>query len=156
MKIILHKIEATYPVPLTVIRDREYQLYGEFCISYHTDCGVISFTANAGFKTDGRSGGRLVDLLLPNVGDGNYQRIWLGHDMAYALEEKGITFELANELFRQGLTVSKRNGGAGISSIRAWLAWRGVESHFGRKAYETKDRTDKANKGLVSFGGIGA
>ena len=74
------------------------------------------------------------------------------HTIGYCLgDEKALSFELINDLFRQALKLPKRFGGAGFGAVRAWLAWKGVESYFGRKAFETTDKTDRRNKGLCSF-----
>lgn len=150
-EIRLIKIIA-YPINLLAISDRKFKLQSPVVIDYHTSEGVLRFIAEKGFETDGRSGGPIVDLLMPNIGQAGYRNAWLAHDIGYCLtDEKGISFELANDLFRQALKLPKRFGGAGLSSIRAWMAWKGVESYFGKKAFETKDKTDRRNKGFCSF-----
>ena len=150
-EIRLIKIIA-YPINLLAISDRKYKLETPVIIDYHTSEGVIRVIAEKGFETDGRSGGPIVDLLLPNIGKAGYRNAWLFHDIAYSLtDEKGISFELANNLFRQALKLPKRFGGAGMSSVRAWLAWKGVESYFGKKAFDTSDKTDRCNKDLCSL-----
>jgi len=141
-----------YPINLLAISDRKYKLETPVIIDYHTSEGVIRVIAEKGFETDGRSGGPIVDLLLPNIGKAEYRSAWLGHDIMYCLtDEKGASFELANSLFRQALKLPKQFGGAGLSAARVWLAWKCVESYFGRKAFETKDETDRRNKDLCSF-----
>ena len=139
--------------------NRKYATKGEEFVTYFTDMGVIRIKAKKDTWTDGRSGGWFGDLLLPNIGGKSYRPTWFGHDCSYTMaaycESNGmippLSYDLANELFKQALCLPKRLGCAGLSEWRANLAYKAVSTYFGRKAYDTADITDLHNAGKISI-----
>ena len=109
----------------------------------HTDEGKLVYSIESGFITDLRSGGRLVDYIIPHFGTEKYTLAPLVHDASF--QSHCVSFELANEIFRQMLIWS------GVKPWRARVAYWGVSSCFGRMAYNKRDKWDKKNAGKVHF-----
>ena len=66
------------------IGDRLYELYEPISAQINTDEGRIAISVQAGFKFDGRSGGKVIDLFgFPNLGSQNETKAWLMHDLLY-------------------------------------------------------------------------
>jgi hypothetical protein len=156
----LHRVESS-DIDLLVLdeRDRTYETASDGSMRLYTDSGVVELTWEKGTRTDGRSGGFLVDWLIPNVGDKLYRRCWFFHDCAFALASycirqgklPPISFELANELFRAIGSLSRKRGGGGIAKWRMALAEDGVSTKLGRKAYDTTDKSDRKNDGKIQI-----
>lgn len=146
---------ASSDIPLQVIDDRKYRLMAYSSIIYYTDCGAIHYRAYADYMTDGRSGGPVVDLILPNVGNKYYKRTWFPHDLAYGFaaeclsnhQEPPISFETANDLFEQALRLPKSLGGPGLGEFRAGLARAGIDSWIAKSGYDKIDGFDRRNFG---------
>lgn len=146
-------------IGLLIIDDtkREYATDDIGTMAIKTDCGTIVIDWYSGVTTDGRSGGMIVDWLIPNVGDQLYRRAWFAHDCLYSFAShcirKGITppisFETANYLFYGIGTLSRKKGGGGVSKWRMRLAEKGVDTKIGRRAYDTADKSDRHNDGLI-------
>lgn len=160
MKLKVLSVEST-PIDLLVIDERKrlYKTASSGMMLIKTKTGVVRIRWEEGVETDGRSGGWLVDKLIPNVGDEFYRRCWFAHDCMYSFasccERKGESafpsFELANNLFYQIGSLSRKKGGGGVSKWRMLAAERGVSTKFGRKAYDTTDKTDRHNDGKIKI-----
>ena len=160
MKLRVRQVLCPHDIDLIVVDEvkRIFRLASDVDIILITDSGNIRISAKKGFITDGRSGGLLVDMLIPNIGNKYYRRAWFVHDVLYAFaahcEKNGeiapISFELANDLFYRIAVLPKRLGGGGVASWRMRLAKSGVDSCFGRKAYENQDSNDRKNYGLCN------
>lgn len=154
---VVTKIEST-DIDLKILGDRDYVSLApvDMKIRFKHD-PTLHLVVDTEFFSDGRSGGPLVDLLLPNVGHQLYRRCWFPHDAFFCLaaeclvkhQEPPISFETANDIFAQIIDLPKAQGGPGFSAIRAWAAHRGVDSWIGEKAYNTVDRIDRRNFGKV-------
>jgi len=153
-----HVEKGIKAIPLEILGERKYRAIDDVeIIQYLKGEGAVHTKLKKNFLCDGRSGGWLVDLLLPNVGDQYYRRGWGGHDGQYAFAAyckcigviPPVSFELANSLYRQTNTLPRRLGGGGFSKPRSWAAWEGVQTKFGLSAYEKIDGFDEKNFGLT-------
>lgn len=158
----LSKIKVTRVVSpdikLCVIDDRKFVNPAATMIRIETkEDGVIKIYTAAGFETDGRSGGAIVDLLIPNVGNALYRRAWYVHDALFAhaadclshRKEPALSFDTCNDLFFQIGCLPKRQGGGGFATWRMALAKRGVSTKFGELAFDRIDGFDRKNFGKV-------
>ena len=98
--------------------DRLYKVSGGVTIDLVTDEGTLSFTIYDGFLFDGRSGGKLVDWVIPNLGTQDEVVAWLVHDVSFYPDT--VSFELANDLLYLLLRRS------GMGRFRAGLVYRAV------------------------------
>jgi hypothetical protein len=89
-------------IVIVPVKDRLYRIAQSTWIKvYFSDGTYFLLTIKAGFLFDGRSGPKIVDYLLPNLGNQRYLACILLHDsLAYDL---GISFETTNKVFRQCL-----------------------------------------------------
>lgn len=158
MKVL--RVQST-DIDLRVIdeKKRRFSTISPVVTKIFTDCGTFTIVAQKDTEVDGRSGGWFADLILPNVGDKYWRNVWFPHDMIFAhasyCDRNGmipsISFELGNELFYQIGVLPKRLGGGGQPKWKMKIARRGVDSRFGRKAYETTDKTDRMNSGKITI-----
>ena len=107
-----------------------------FWIKVKTNVGTFHYHVDDGLITDGRSGGRFVDFILPHYGSGKYSYSWLIHDLNFIC--KRLSFQLSNSIFYHMLRWS------GVGFIRSRLAYLAVSSPFGLSAYYHVD--DDAQK----------
>lgn len=114
---------------------------GKCCI--RTDAGCLVYTAKVGFRFDGRSGGKLVDWLVPVLGSQSETWAWLCHDILYY--DFDISFETANCLLKQQLVLD-----AGMSNWKASLIRLAVDK-FGRDSFGVDDSSDIANRKLINL-----
>lgn len=129
--------------------NRFYRLFEDLHISIFTDEGTFRFKFKAGFVTNFRSGGILIDRFIDQMGDLWQQAAYLCHDAAYtpcaALKmEHPISRKLADELLRAVLIH------AGMSKFKASLVYNSVRL-FGKPAYEDDDKLTETNSQLFSF-----
>lgn len=85
-------------ISLVPIKDRWYSLAKDVIVRIYTDCGVITVKVKAGFVFDGRSGGKLIDFIVPNLGSQREIACWLVHDVFG--HDLGISFEMTNDILR--------------------------------------------------------
>ena len=84
--------------------ERWYPMKRDNTIWVVTNRGTLRYTYKRDFHFDGRSGGPLVDIVLPNLGTENDVICWLIHDLnGYATY---LSFEDTNEMLRQMLRLS--------------------------------------------------
>ena len=158
----LSKIKVTRvispEIKLCVIDDRKYINPEPTLIRIETkEDGLIKIFTGSEFETDGRSGGSLVDFLIPNVGNALYRRAWYVHDALFALaadclahrKEPPLSFDTCNEIFMQIGCLPKHLGGGGFAKWRMALAKRGVSTKFGELAFDRIDGFDRKNFGKV-------
>ena len=117
------------PVKIYPIKDRLYMVAEGATCCLRTDAGCLVYTVKAGFEFDGRSGGRLVDWLVPNLGTQQETWAWLCHDVLYY--DFDISFETANDLLRQQLRVD-----AGYGRVRSSMICASVD-RFGASSFGT-------------------
>jgi hypothetical protein len=116
------------PVLVYTIRPRWHELLQDTRSLLRTDSGCLYIRADAGFKHDGRSGGRLVDIIAPNLGNQSERWSFLTHDILYY--DFDISFETTNDLLYQQLVLD-----ADYSKLRAWTIKTGVSTEFARKSF---------------------
>ena len=131
------------PVKIYPVKDRLYRIASNAKCCIRTDVGCLIYTANIGFKFDGRSGGKLVDWLVPNLGTQQETWAWLCHDILYY--DFDISFETANDLLRQQLVLD-----AGMSSWKAGLIKYSVD-RFGRSSFGIDDGADITNRRFINL-----
>lgn len=125
------------------VDERRIKLNESIKISVHTGVGVFRFWIDAGFNSDGRSGGLLVDRIIPHYGNEITFLCWLVHDALF--QSHALSFETANVLLDAMLEY------AGYGRIKRGVVGFGVGSFIGRDAYEDADKWDIINKGKVHF-----
>lgn len=123
------------------VGDRLYELTKPVSILIRTDTGSIRVTLLQGFETDGRSGGRFIDWLFPNWGNQRQRACVAVHDALFY--DFGISFETANEILRQMIELVP------MSSIRAWLVYKGVMTDIARKRFGNNTPREEENKKLA-------
>lgn len=82
----------------SIVQDdsRRYVLRGEVNLIVHTSQGSLNVATGAGFVFDGRSGPKIVDWYVPNLGTLEERLAWLVHDCnGYGLD---LSFEDTNLL----------------------------------------------------------
>lgn len=129
--------------------NRLYRICDDINISIYTDKGTFRFFFKAGFVTNFRSGGILIDRIIDQIGDLWQQAAYLCHDAAYtpcaALKmEHPVSRKLADELLRAVLVH------AGMSKFKASLVYNSVRL-FGKSAYEDDDKLTETNSKLFTF-----
>lgn len=146
----IYTIVAEPPhLAVTPMGDRYYKLAQDTQIFVITDVGCLEFFGKQGFITNFRSGGRLVDGIVDQVGDEHKSLIYLIHDMCYTPcdacnGEHPISREMADEFLRAGLEW------AGMGKFKRELVYRSVRL-FGESAYEEDDELTATNRVLFTF-----
>lgn len=131
------------------IGNRRYRLIKPITIDLITTHGNMRFSVLAGFVTDFRSGGPLVDPIIDQLGNYDMQLAYLVHDICYTpcsrLDgEHPVSRKLADDLLDCML---KR---AGMGKFRRFLVNRSVR-WFGSSAYENDDQHTAFNTHLFKF-----
>lgn len=134
---------------VTPLGDRYYKLAQDTNIYVHTDEGCLALFFKAGFITNFRSGGRLVDGFVDQIGDEKKSLIYLVHDAFYTpcescSGEHPVSRLVADVFLREGLAW------AGMGKIKRNVVYYSVRA-FGNKAYEEDDHLTETNKMLFSF-----
>lgn len=128
---------------------RYYSLYKPYVISVYTDVGILTFAFKEKFITNYRSGGKLVDFFIDQIGNAKTQIAYLLHDACYTpcfmlAGEHPVSKKLADELLKAMLIY------AGMSSWKASLVHTSVKL-FGKSAYEEDDNLTEENSKLFTF-----
>ena len=128
MKIIT--FNTSNDIIIEPLEDRWYELKHDVIVNiFLREEGKLVYTAKAGFRFDGRSGGPLADFVVPNLGTQKEVACWLCHDIgAYDLY---LSFSEINDLLAQMLVQS------GVSLFKSWLVKKAVslsDSWFGQPA----------------------
>jgi len=115
------------------ISDRRYRLKFPIELEVKTDVGTLISRYKAGFEFDGRSGPKLIDWYVPNLGS-IFERIgWLNHDgCGYAT---CLDFKSTNRLLQVWLRDE-----AGYSSLKSGLIKNAVS--ISKSWYGVPDPTD--------------
>ena len=129
--------------------NRLYRLATDTIVRIVTDEGNFVFSFDAGFVTNFRSGGIMIDRIIDQIGDTLQQAAYLCHDAAYtpcaALKmNHPISRKLADELLRAVLVH------AGMGRFKASLVYNSVRL-FGKSAYEDDDELTEKNSKLFNF-----
>lgn len=139
---IIKKIEY-YNLNFAPVAERRMKASDDITVKIYTDEGVLKYDIKEGFYTDFRSGGKLVDLVLPWMSNPLYTVAVLIHDANYASQY--LTFEESNNLFKSMLIFS------GLSKFKAFIAKAGVSGFIAREAYNSKDKFDLINENKIMF-----
>lgn len=118
------------------VEERLIRTDEDLYIEIHTDEGVLKYTVASGFVSDGRSGGKLLDWLVPHYGHEKSFITFLVHDINFFSHH--LSFELSNELCDLMMIW------AGYSKFKRFLVRKGL-SWFSRFAYDDISSTDRAN-----------
>lgn len=147
--IIIDTADRRDEICVCPLGNRFYRLATDTIIRIITDEGDFVFSFDAGFVTNFRSGGILIDRIIDQIGDLWQQAAYLCHDGAYtpcaALKmEHPVSRKLADELLRAVLVH------AGMSKFKASLVYNSVRL-FGKSAYEDDDKLTETNSKLFTF-----
>lgn len=148
MKVHDIKID-TMALAVTPLGDRLYKLAQDTTLKVCTDEGVFVFSLQKGFVTNFRSGGRIVDGFVDQIGDEKKALCYLVHDAIYtpcaALGmEHPLSRKKGDELLRAALVW------AGMSRFKASLVYYSVRA-FGHSAYWDDDELTAENSKLFNF-----
>ena len=129
--------------------DRYYELAQDTNMMVYTDIGLWMFGIKAGFVTNFRSGGPLVDMFVDQIGDQQKSLIYLGHDLCYTPcdycnGEHPVSRRLGDEFLRDGLAW------AGMGKCKRNMVYYAVRA-CGNGAYEEDDRLTESNRKLFTF-----
>ena len=143
------KIATNRVLAVTPLGDRLYRLSEPITISIATDEGTLVYSFEAGFVTNFRSGGPLVDRFVDQIGDESKAICYLTHDAAYTpckacSGEHPISKALADKILMESLIL------AGMSKWKAKIVHTAVKL-FGGEAYEEDDELTETNSKLFTF-----
>lgn len=107
----VYKVYGNYKDLLTCLKEvdnRWYKVTKTLRIKIVTNAGTLTCLIFPGFHFDGRSGGRKIDGIVPNLGTAEERLCWLVHDvLAYAT---CLNFAATNDMLNAMLKdVSKYN-----------------------------------------------
>lgn len=140
----------TMALAVTPIGNRLYKLARDTRVEVLTDEGSFVFKFRAGFVTNFRSGGVLVDGFVDQIGDEIKSLCYLAHDAMYTPclvngdAVHPVSRKMADEILRASLVF------AGMSRFKAALVYRSVRL-FGGPAYENDDEFTAANSRLYAM-----
>lgn len=148
MSLVIYGIDHS-SLKVTPIGNRMYKIADPVHIAIHTSEGTLVLDIKPYFVTNFRSGGRLVDGIVDQMGDENKALIYLIHDCFFTRccacnNRHPISKELADIILREGLKFY------GMHPIKAELVYQSVRI-FGRSAYEKDDIWTPTNSTLFSF-----
>lgn len=129
-------------VPLKILK-RRYDLRGVVAADFHFDTGVLRVKTAPRFLFDGRSGPRIIDWYVPNLGSLEERAFWWMHDcLGYG---QSLDFWHTNRALRLGLRDQ-----VGYRPSKAWMVERAVS--ISKSWYGTPDPDDwcACNIGKVS------
>ena len=136
------------------IGDRFYRLSAPLNVNVFTDGKQYLYSFETGFVTNCRSGGKLVDGFIEQIGDTLHQLCWLVHDANYTPCDSPmcegahpVPRDEADELLRAMLKV------AGESRFRRNAIYYSVRL-FGKKAYTEDDQYTGWNAGQFIFSSL--
>lgn len=136
-------------IPVQPLGNRYYAIYFPTKIEIFTDEGTLIFNVKPELKINYRSGGKIVDMFIDQIGNYQTQVSYLVHDMCYTPCQKldmehPVSKELADELLYQMLVY------AGMSKWKAKIVKLSVKL-FGNSAYYEDDELTEKNSKLFSF-----
>ena len=123
---ILQEVRIIKPLAFTPVSTELFALTSPYWVDFITDEGVWKLRNKTSWLTDLRSGSSWIDCLIPKMGNQTYTAGILLHDTCFSGK---MSFDLANEMLRQCMILSKE-----VGPLRAGLAHTAV-SKFGRSHY---------------------
>lgn len=134
---------------VTPMGNRLYRIARDTRVSVKTDEGSFDFCFKAGFVTNFRSGGPIVDRFVDQVGDEKKALCYLVHDAIYTPcaslgGHHPVSREKGDELLRAALLWAK------METYKAVLVYYSVR-WFGESAYEEDDALTSLNSRLFDF-----
>lgn len=128
------------------VKDRIRELDQQIMIYAVTDEGYWIMALEKGFRWNGRSGPRIIDLFVPNEGTEMDALGWLWHDAGGYPDT--VSAPLDNDILRQHRILNCND-----SKAKAWIIWKSVDvTKNAWKAYDWSEVTDKtylANNGKI-------
>lgn len=139
----------TIALAVTPIGNRLYKLARDTKLCVHTDEGLYEFVIKKYFVSNFRSGMRLIDAVVDQIGDEEKSLCYLFHDLIYtpcaALGmEHPLSRKKGDELLHAALIWAK------MPKWKANLVYYSVRL-FGHSAYWDDDALTSANSKLFSF-----
>lgn len=134
---------------VTPMGNRLYRIARDTRVSVKTDEGSFDFYFKAGFVTNFRSGGPIVDRFVDQVGDEKKALCYLVHDAIYTPcaslgGHHPVSREKGDELLRAALLWAK------MEAYKAELVYLSVR-WFGACAYDEDDALTSLNSKLFDF-----
>lgn len=138
-----------FALQVTPMGNRLYRIAKDTRVSVKTDEGCFDFYFKAGFVTNFRSGGPLVDCFVDQVGDEKKALCYLVHDAIYTPcaslgGHHPVSRDLGDELLRAALKWAE------LEAWKAELVYYSVR-WFGECAYEEDDALTSLNSRLFDF-----
>lgn len=127
----------------TPVAERRVKVSEDMHVRIYTDNGVLDYKIKLGYYTDFRSGGKIVDFILPWMSTPLYTLAVLIHDINYS--NHCLSFDLSNDLFSHMLRYS------GLGKFKTKIALFGVSGCLAREAYDNADMFDKLNNDKIFF-----
>jgi len=138
-----------FALEVTPMGNRLYRIAKDTRVTVKTDEGCFDFYFKAGFVTNFRSGGPLVDCFVDQVGDEKKALCYLVHDAIYTPcaslgGHHPVSRDLGDELLRAALKWAE------LEAWKAELVYYSVR-WFGECAYEDDDALTSLNSKLFDF-----
>lgn len=138
-----------FALAVTPMGNRLYRIARDTRVSVKTDEGCFEFFFKAGFVTNFRSGGPLVDCFVDQVGDEKKALCYLVHDAIYTPcaslgGHHPVSRDLGDKLLRAALKWAE------LEAWKAELVYYSVR-WFGECAYEEDDALTSLNSRLFDF-----
>lgn len=116
----LRQIKIIKPLKMAPVDSKYWKLTDDYAVNFVTNEGVYKLYLKAGWITDLRSGGDVINGIVPKWGNKLYMAVILFHDCCWSGH---VSRELSNEFLRQGMVLSGE-----IGTLRASLAYYAVSS----------------------------
>lgn len=131
----IYDIKFSTDIVIQPLKDRLYEIPHDFSIYIRLmGAGKITIRVKKGFVFDGRSGGKLIDLIVPHLGTQHELKCWVLHDLLFY--DILYCFDSTNNILRWDLLNNAKYG-----KFKAWLVWKSVQlfgrSNFGMPVDET-------------------
>lgn len=154
MKVFSIKLNTKYVnakshIDVIPIGERYYKTSFPNGIAISTDVGTFHYAIDNGFVTNFRSGGKLVDTFIDQIGSIYCQLAYLIHDANYTpclslKKEHPLSRKASDELLKAMLVFG------GMSKLKSSLVYNSVRL-FGGSAYDEDDELTEENSKRFTF-----
>ena len=136
-------------IRLRALGNRYYEIAEPLSVVINTDKDILVYHFDAGFVTNFRSGGAIVDSFIDQIGDEAHQICWLIHDSNYTpCDMLNMAHPLSKSDSDKLLRAMLRK--AGESSFKVDMVYYSVKI-FGKSAYYDDDSLTEKNSKLFKF-----